>query len=265
MFHDRIFMQTSNEILIVVITGSFIVLVMAIFIVISLFLYQQRHYRHVKEKEQLSAEFAQTLLQSQIEIQEQTLSYVGKELHDNLGHTASLIKINLNTIGDLHERHIIQKIENAIELTRQLITDIKVLSMNLSGDRVNEKGFIAAVKNDIKRIGDAGIFDILLEIDDNFPAIAPDKAVILYRMVQEILNNIIKHSAAKKIHITFYHGEKNAILELRDDGIGFDNELLVNGKGAGLLNLQSRARLINAIVDIQTKKGEGTVVTIELQ
>ncbi len=91
-----------------------------------------------------------------------------------------------------------------------------------------------------------------------------DKAVILYRMAQEILNNTVKHSGAKQITVLLKASGNLFTLAFSDDGVGFDIEKKMNSGGAGLNNLQNRARLINAQLTMQSTPGNGTGVTIEL-
>ena len=102
----------------VIITSVFVFVLIGI-IIYALLLYLKRKRNHLVDK----AVFKQTLLSSQLEIREQTLRYIGKELHDNLGQVASLIKINLNTLQLTDLQKAADKIENTKDLTRQLIAD----------------------------------------------------------------------------------------------------------------------------------------------
>ena len=96
------------------------------------------------------------------------------------------------------------------------------------------------------------------------PNIDNDKAVILYRMAQEVLNNMIKHSRAKQIKIILTTTGKLFKLAFTDDGIGFNADDQINASGAGLKNLKSRALLINAQLHILSVPGNGTHIEIEL-
>ena len=84
-------------------------------------------------------------------------------------------------------------------------------------------------------------------------------------MSQEIINNIIKHSGAKRIVVSLNATAKLLTLAFSDDGVGFDKEEKIKSGGSGLMNLQSRAKLINAQLNIKSSPGSGTVVSIELQ
>jgi len=257
-------MQTITGEIKLVLAVTLLLLLITSFVILFLFFYQKRYYTHKKEKEQLQSQFAQTLLQSQIEIQEQTLQHISRELHDNLGQVASLIKINLNTLQLSNPDKANDKIENTKELTRQLITDIKSLSVSLGSDRITQSGLVKAIETEVDRLNKTGEFDASFRQLGSLPEIDNDKAVILYRMSQEVLNNMVKHSGAKQIDISLITKDNLFILAFKDNGTGFNVEEKMNASGAGLRNLKNRALLINAKINIQSSPGAGSQVTIEL-
>ncbi|MBG9377179.1 sensor histidine kinase [Panacibacter sp. DH6] len=209
--------------------------------------------------------YAEQLLQSQLEIQEQTLQHISKELHDNLGQVASLIKINLYTIGLDEKDKAAQKLDDTRELTKQLITDLKALSVSLGADRIAQTGLAKALETEIDRLNKTGQFKATFEQQGILPNVHNDTAIILYRMAQEVLNNMVKHSNAQHITFKLSFIDNLIILAISDDGNGFDiDEQMKNGNGAGLHNLQKRATLINATLTMQSIIGQGTQVTIEL-
>lgn len=239
-------------------------LLLGAFIILLSVLYSNKQMRNRREREKLQSQFSQTLLQSQLEIQEQTLQHISHELHDNLGQVASLIKINLNTLQLKDTAKATEKIETTKDLTRQLITDLKSLSVSLGADRIAQTGLVKALETEVERLNKTGQFTASFIQEGNIPAMDNDKAVILYRMAQEILNNMVKHSGAKQITVLLSASENLFTLAFNDDGVGFDIEEKKYGGGAGLNNLQNRARLINAQLTMQSTLGNGTRVTIEL-
>jgi signal transduction histidine kinase len=255
-----------KDVEIFVVTGIIITLLFIAFIISFLLVNQRRHFYYLKEKQELKNTFQQTLLQSQLEIQEQTLQHIGRELHDNLGHIASIIKINLTTLTkDLDDStKALDKIEATKELTRQLIGDLKSLSVSLGADRIAQSGLAKALETEVDRLNKTGQFTTTITQEGNLPAIEKDKVVILFRMAQEILNNMVKHSVARHITVGLNASENSFILAFSDDGVGFDTDEKKNSGGAGLRNLQHRAKLINAQLTMQSSPGNGSRVTIEL-
>ncbi|MEP7228648.1 MAG: sensor histidine kinase [Ginsengibacter sp.] len=256
--------KSDQEIYFTVIAGGAVMVMLVSIIIIAVIKYQNRIYKHRKEQAQLHAKFSQTLLESQLEIQEQTLRHISTELHDNLGQVASLIKINLFTIDVTEPDKANEKIENTKELTRQLLTDIKSLSVSLSSDRIAKAGLSPAIETEVDRLNKTGQFVATFTEVGHLPILDNDKATILYRMAQEVLNNMVKHSRAKKITVLLNASEKFITLTISDNGIGFSISEKMNSGGAGLANLQNRAALINAKLHMQSAPGEGSQTTIEL-
>lgn len=243
----------------VVIVTIFAFLLIGIIIATSI-LYHNRKKKHLSEKTQ----FSQTLLQSQLEIKEQTLRHLAYELHDNLGQIASLIKINLNTLQLDDQEKSAQKIEDTKELTRQLITDLKSLSVSLNGDLIAKIGLLKGIENEVNRLNKTGEFVAELKVEGGSAPLNESTTIILYRMVQEVINNTVKHSGAKNIEFLTTTSENFFTLVIRDDGVGFNLEEKINSGGSGLLNLQSRAKLIHAQFSVQSSPGVGTKICIEL-
>jgi signal transduction histidine kinase len=239
-------------------------LLLGAFILLLSVSYSKRQARNREEKQKMQSQFAQTLLQSQLEIQEQTLRHISHELHDNLGQVASLIKINLTTLQLDDATKATEKIEITKDLTRQLIADLKSLSVSLGADRIAQTGLAKALETEVDRLNKTGQFTATLAQVGQLPTIENDKAVILFRMAQEVLNNMVKHSGAKQIALLLKASGNLFTLAFSDDGVGFDIDEKKNSGGAGLQNLQNRAKLINAQLNIHSTPGNGTSVTIEL-
>ncbi len=248
----------------IVIAVTLLLVLITSFVIVFLIFYQKRYYAHKKEKQQLQVQFAHTLLQSQIEIQEQTLQHLSRELHDNLGQVASLIKINLLALQLHQQSSTPEKIEDIIELTRQLITDIKSMSVSLGSDRIAQIGLAKAIGIEVDRLNKTDQFSANYQLQGTMPEIESGKAVILYRMAQEVLNNMVKHSGASQLNISLFTTEKSFILAFIDNGIGFNSEEKMKAQGAGLKNLTTRALLIDAQLQIQSSPGTGTQITIAL-
>src|SRR5687767_12891167 len=219
--------KLSTQILLVsgitsILIVTMFLLIVAIGIIMLVLVYQKRQVQYLKENEHLKITFEKERLKSQIEIQEQTLGHLSRELHDNLGQVASLIKINLSTIALEDVDKAREKIENTKDLTRQLITDIKSLSVSLGGDLLEQAGFVKAVECEVERMNKTGEFLVDFVAPPDTLYISNDKAVILYRMVQEILNNIVKHSGAHHIQLVLEQVDQQLLLAVTDDGAGFD-------------------------------------------
>ena len=257
-------MLQSKEIIFIAILGTFIIIILLVALFIFFGIYQKKQFKHYLEKQELQIQFSHTLLQSQLEIQEQTLQQISRELHDNFGHIASLIKINLNTLKLGDTEKALAKIEDTKDLSRQLIADIKSLSVSLNSDRIAQTGLVRALQTEVERLNKTDLFTASFTQSGPAPDIENDKAIILYRMSQEVLNNMAKHSEGKCINVNLSIKDNLFILAFSDDGKGFDMEEQLKNGGSGLTNLQKRAGLINAQLAIQSKPGNGTHIAIEM-
>ena len=208
----------------------------------------------------MNIEFEQTLLKSQLEIQEHTFNHISREIHDNIGQVLSLVRINLNTLkapGDM------EKMELMDELMGKAITDLRSLSHSLDADHIRNKGWVVAVTKLLNDLQKTGKYKTHIQQDEDLPALGNDKPIILFRMIQEAINNIIRHAAADTIYLDAKKENDKLIVRVRDNGKGFD--VSKNSGGVGLQNLKNRSKMIGADLSIKSEKGKGTIVTVSIK
>lgn len=261
--------STQSEVIyLTIIISTLLLLLFGGLLVYYFFLQQRRRYQHLQEVTEIREAFNQTLLQSKLEIQEQTLDHIAKELHANFSHLVSLININLAAI--LAETHgkVKENIQETKVLTKQLMADLKALSVSLNSDYLMKTGFLKALTNEADRLTKTGRYKVTFSKTGQDFRIKPEKEIILFRLCQEALNNIIKHSEANNITISLEYSSLFLKIEIKDDGKGFDAD---SGKSAeltttstGLLNMYNRARLINAEFTINSVPGKGTSIFVSI-
>lgn len=251
-----------------IIISTILILLFAGIIIWFLFLYQRKRYRHQNEMLELREAFNQTLLQSKLEIQEQTLDHIAKELHANFSHLVSLININLS---ELLPQSSVQMKESVVEtksLAKQLLTELKALSASLNTDHIMHIGFIKALDNEINRLAKTKKYEITLTKTGEEFRLIPEHEIILFRLCQEVLNNVVKYAKATTLTATVQYLPDCLQLLISDNGIGFDTEQAeiqsAEKESTGLLNIKKRAKLINGEVSISSKEGSGTAVTITI-
>jgi signal transduction histidine kinase len=157
-----------------------------------------------------------------------------------------------------------EKLEDTKELTRQLIADVKLLSLSLNSDRIVQVGIGKSLEIEVSRLSKSGYFQASFVQSGEVPVLTPNFTIFLYRMAQETINNIVKHSRARHITVQLECFENMLTLIISDDGKGFDKDIELKAGGSGLTNLYSRAKLMNASLDITTGPGLGTIVSIQL-
>ena len=239
---------------------SFLILMLVVAVVMLFRIYLKRKNKLLLENKLMSIQFEQTLLQSKLEIQEQTFRDISQELHDNIGQVLSLVSINLNTLQAPGDE---EKITRMDTLLTKALADLRNLSHSLDADYIRNNGWTDLVQKLFNNLQHTGKFRTVMELDESLPPLGTDKPIILFRMIQEVINNIMKHANANTIYLKAQKTNDCLVITIRDDGKGF-SENLVSG-GAGLQNLQNRARMINAELRIQGNPGKGTIVTISIK
>jgi signal transduction histidine kinase len=257
-------LKQQEEINTAIVVTSVIFLTVALGLILLVLIYNRRKKKHVEEKEQMKVIFDAELIKTQFEIQEQTLQTIGTDLHDNIGQLLSLTSLTLNSIELDYPDKARQKVDAAIELNLKSIKEMRLLGKLLHGEQLLKQGLEEAIRSEVGWIEKSGRFAIVFNICGDKPLVNnTDKDLILFRITQEILNNIIKHSGAGEITIKLDYAESGIRLQIIDNGEGFEiDQLPDEQKGMGLKNIQKRAEIVGGTIFIQSKPGEGTCVDI---
>lgn len=236
------------------------------FLIIYVVVYNKRKKRHLEEKEQLRRAFQHELLQSQMEVQEQTLKTIGNDLHDNINQLLGLVVITLSAVDVADRDNAAGKIASAESLVRRSIQEIRALSRLMHGEELIGKGLPHAIGFELDWLERSGAYQIVRRGSlEGIPPL-PEKELIVFRIFQESLQNIIRHAQAAVITVEQSWSDQTLMLRLTDDGIGFDLETVMSQHaGMGLPGIFRRAALMGGVVGIVSKPGEGTSVTITLR
>jgi signal transduction histidine kinase len=238
------------------------------FIVTILFLYQRRQHRQTLEITKMKEEYERETLKSQLEIQEETFKNIGQELHDNIGQMLSVVKLSLAVLplNDNHDAW--EPIQGARQILNKAMMDLANLTKSLHTDRIAQIGLAESIHFELETINRTGLLDLEFSISGIEESFDDQKSIVLFRIFQENLNNILKHSKAKKVQINLTYLDDKFIMKITDDGIGFDvaekKNSTSSAAGVGLKSIFNRAKLIGADIEMQSETGRGTIVTIQL-
>lgn len=265
-------MQDQNsQIITFIIIGTSMALILVLFIVTIVFLYQKRQQQHERDVIKLKEEFDQELLRSQLEIQETTLKNISQELHDNVGQMLSVVKLSLASSGLEKVHPAFETIAASRDILNKAIIDLANLTKSLHTDRINQIGLVQAIEFEITSIHKTGLIPIEFKYlsGENHQNLDEHTSIFLFRIFQEILNNTLKHSKASQIVVTTgYTNDNTFILKMEDDGIGFNIDEKINKTastgGVGLKSMNNRAKLIGAKLIMNSTIGKGTCITITL-
>lgn len=227
----------------------------------------ERQNSMLLKEQKLRNEYEETILQTQLEIQEQTLKTISEEIHDNIGQALSLAKLKLNTLKYDQPDLLVEKINDSRELVSKAIRDLRDLSRSLNTDSIASMGLVRAIELELELFRKSG-FQTTLYTEGEIRKMEPQQELILFRIVQESLNNIIKHADAKTIRVTALYTATELDLQVEDDGKGADPEQLdMDGnsyKSLGLRNMSNRAGMIGGTFSINSVPGNGTIIKLSI-
>lgn len=246
--------------------ATLIFLLMPLFLIIYIRSYNRHKRNHVLEKQHMQQKFEAEMLQTRIEVQDQTMQTIATELHDNVGQLLSLTTLTLNSINLDDNIKAGKKIDNSLSLVNKSIKELRELAKLLHGEQLVENGIGHAIQQEINWLEKSGNYELhvinnLFDLQES----SSDKDLIILRLLQEIINNIIKHAQATIINFDAYYLDKNLHLTVQENGVGFDYEAVKDKKaGMGLNSIRKRVELINGKLTINSAPGKGTTTAIKI-
>jgi len=248
-----------------VVVGMVIAIIFLLLLGFFLFLlvayYNSRKKKFIEEKILLQAQFNEQLLKSQLEIQESTFNNISQEIHDNVGQILSLAKIQLSIVEKSQEFKP-ALITDAKESISKALSDLRDIAKSLSTDRARGVSLPDMTRHELDRINRAGLLEGRFKQRGEEYIIDEQKKLIIFRIIQESLQNIIKHAGAQVTEIQFDYRQAEIVITIEDDGSGFD--VVTASRGLGLSNMINRARLVGGEALIESCPGKGTTITINL-
>jgi signal transduction histidine kinase len=232
-------------------------------------MYQRRQHRQEKQLTLLKDQYEQELLKSQLEIQESTFKTIAQELHDNIGQVLSVVKLSLSILPMGKEHEAYDSVQTCRQMLNKVIYDMADLTKSLHTDRIAQIGIVEAIRFELDSLRRTGLLKINFSAEGYERPFEGQKGIFLFRMFQEILNNILKHSKATDINVEInYSIDNKFVLSVQDNGVGFDavkkQVQASSSSGIGLKSMRNRARLIDAKISIESAPGNGTMVKVEL-
>jgi signal transduction histidine kinase len=193
-----------------------------------------------------------------VEGQEQERKRIARELHDGLGVLLSAARMQFTSIKDLSDENK-PLMERATQLLEQATSDVRRVSHNMMPGLLTKLGFFEAVEDLIENIGETEGLKASCEIEGDQDRLPENKEIMLYRVVQEMVNNTLKHAKAKNISLKIKRLDNLMVIIYTDDGIGFDPDKLSEGSRAsiGLQSIQSRIDFLGGKLEIESSQGSG--------
>jgi signal transduction histidine kinase len=242
----------ENKILYITLLVSLIIAIIIIYFFVSIIRYHRRYMKLQREK-----------IFAEITIRENERKRIANDLHDSLGPLLSAVKLNISSvdIDEPSDRQILDKTAGYLD---DIIGSMRRISHDLLPSTLERKGLLEAVREFIQQVKNKQSVNIQLYIVKEI-RVPKDKEIHIFRMVQEIVHNTIKHAQAQNLQIGFSEENGHLLCLTKDDGKGFDKaKILAASQGLGLRSLESRCEILNGILTLESTPGSGTNYFIKI-
>ena len=238
-----------------------VLIIITSLVIVFFVVFQKRKNKLLLDQIKRQQAFEEEITQAQTETQEQTLKNIGWELHDNVGQLLSFASMQLSILKMQVTDDVKDKFKDTSEALKESLSEVRALSKTLNNEVVLNIGFEKSITNELNRLKRMKFTSAELKIvGDKVDFVNRKHEIIIFRILQEFLSNSVKYSEAKNLNITLDYQLKNLMITAKDDGKGFDIDKVE--KGSGLINMKSRAALINASLQLNSKPNEGVELVI---
>lgn len=253
-------MDSLTQQVAIIVIGSFFFLMVAVGVIILVLVYQKKQLRYILEKKELSNQFQSELLKTRLEAQEETLTQLSAELHDNIGQLLSSSKMLIGVAGR-DVASAAEPLRMADETISKAIHELRALSKSINAEWLEKFSLTENLQAEADRLRALGSIRVSLT-HPPIVSLSSDRQILLFRMAQESLQNAIRHGKATDIAIVLGIDEERIRMTIEDNGGGFQADDLRN-KGVGMTNIRHRAQIMGGAATWFSDKG-GTRVTVTL-
>ena len=255
---------TTNGLTQVVLGTTFLILMLAGFILTILFLYRKKQIAYLKELETVRSETERTMLNTQLEIQEQTFQNISREIHDHICLNLTLAKLNLVTVEVGNKNQLAARINSSIEILSKSISELSDISHSMNPELIESFGLIKTLEMEIEKMERPGLINIHYRVTGNPVFMNSQKELVIFRIIQEAFNNIIKHSNATEVKLNFNYNQEHLDVLIDDNGNGFSPSEINYKENvhAGLINMKNRAKAFGGTLDLISSPNSGTQISI---
>ncbi len=254
--------KLNGEFFIIFLSLTIFLMVLGLGISLFVVYYHKKRTEYAQEKQAMQNTFQREMLKTQLETQEYAFHQISEELHDNVGQLLSTTKM---LIG-ITERNLPQppdSLKTASETLGKAIQDLRSLSKSLSNEWLHQFNIVDNLRAELERLNTARQVLVSFTTNSKTLPLEPQQQVMLFRVMQEALQNSIKHAEASAIGVTIQLADGSVFLCLADNGTGFNAELATKN-GLGLMNMKHRVKLLGGNIVWVSNINNGTKVEIRL-
>jgi len=251
----------TSEFWLIFIAGTMGMVLLAAFIIFFVIFYQKRMLQHKIQQQELASEYQIKMLQATLESQEKERRRIAAELHDSIGGMLSVIRVNVLT--KLTKGVDKESINTIKEIIDESINSLRKIGRDLMPLSLERWGLVSALREICDQYAAASAININITEEGESKSLSDKQSIALFRVLQELLNNAIKHAETKRIDIHFKWTFDSLEIKINDNGKGYDFEhFKENSNGLGLFNIENRLKSIDASYTIINKGILGMETTI---
>ena len=230
--------------------GTIGMLLLALSLILFIIFHQRRVIRYQQKMQQMEMEQQNMFLLASIKLQEEERQRLAADLHDDAGPLLATARLYLSeNMVNLEKADQLQSISSAKQLIDESIQLIRNISHSLMPPTLKNFGLESALNDSFQKINGSGSLHVSCKFNNYSKRLKPDKELLIFRVIQELINNILKHSHATYINLTQVDLDENMLISLQHDGEGLTHEEFLRRSnshaGLGLKNIQSRLKVIN--------------------
>lgn len=257
--------MADNNVVFVFIVGSILITALCCML-FYVFIYhkdkQVEFHRTIEESEIIHQN---QLLETQTQVQEESMKMISREIHDNAVQDLVVLQTQLTIlkgqISGLKENQLFNEI---IEQTEQIKDELRNISHALHNEQIKKYGILEMMRRELFQIQQVEQILIEMNIDDIDLRMPDMTEILIFRIFQEAVHNTIKYAKATKLMVSFNRKVDNCILEVMDNGCGFDLEEVMKDSGIGINNMMVRANVLKSELSIITKPDQGCHLTLKV-
>lgn len=247
----------EKEGFLLIITSMVILLALVLSVLAVMLIYRKGKINHIRQVTTMNEQFAKERLNTQLEIQQQTMQEIGREIHDNVGQKLTLASLYVQQLDmATQDGFAKQKIDAITGIIRESLSDLRALSKSLTDTNQLDTSLPELVSNACARINATGICTATLEANTQQIPVSQAIKNFVLRILQEFIQNSLKHARCTQLNIQLQLQPGGLKIDASDNGQGFITD--TEAKGIGLKNMSKRAEIIGADFIIKSAPGSGT-------
>ena len=239
----------------------------SMFLILIVFFYYSRKkiIKQKLDKKDLEIEFQKEMLHAVLFTQEEERKRIAQDLHDDISSKLNVVSLNSHLLRtpNLSESELLKITDNIVELTQKALENSRRIAHDLLPPVLEKFGLHSGIEELVADYNTTKVVYVTYQNDSRFDELSFDNQLHVFRILQELLNNAVRHGKSKNIFIKVIDKNSTKKLTFTDDGVGFNiNDDRVR-KGIGIKNIESRVDYLNASIDITSTINKGTTVIIK--